>query len=755
MFGCVAYALVPVAKRRKFGDRTEKMRFLGYHKGHRGYRLMERGGNRVFYRTDVTFDEHNFRLTPEEDERRVMETPSVEIDVCSSGRRAGKPAPEVPVAVPDRVPANLRVMPEMVAIPNEPQPELAAVHSRPTRMKKPIDRYGVDEQAKVIEVDEEVEELIASALCAAEMDEPKTLREARKRPDASKWLAAAQEEMNSLMEHETWSLTKLPPGRKIVGSKWVFKVKLDENGEAARYKCRLVAEMDEPKTLREARKRPDASKWLAAAQEEMNSLMEHETWSLTKLPPGRKIVGSKWVFKVKLDENGEAARYKCRLVAQGYTQAQGVDYHETFAPVARFGSIRTLLATAAQRRMHVHQMDVHTAFLTGKLDEDIYMSQPEGFVVEGKEEQVCHLHRSLYGLKQSPRCWNRELNCHLIDSGFKQSKADPCVYYRWKNGNLNIVSIYVDDLILVVDLMKDLEQTKEELSARFKMKDLGQLRYCLGIVCEQRTGCIKLNQRPYIDNLVRRFGLDKACGVSTPADACVKLVAEDGISQPADPRLFQQIVGSLQYAAGGTRPDIAYAVSSVAKFCNQPTELHLTAAKSVLRYLKQTRDLSLTYVKNTPEAIIGYSDADWAGDVKDRRSTSGNVFLLGGAAITWASKKQSSVALSTVEAEYMSLSVATHEAIWLRQLQEELGMKDAGPTLIYEDNQGAISMAKNPVFHKRTKHIQIRYHFVREAVEDEVITLEYCRTSEMLADSFTKPLPHEQFERLRIGIGLS
>ena len=356
----------------------------------------------------------------------------------------------LPVAVPDRVPANLRVMHEMVAVRNEPQPELAAVHSRPTRMKKPIDRYGVDEQAKVLEVDDEVEEMIASALCAADMDEPKSLREARKRPDASKWLAAAQEEMDSLMEHETWSLTKLPPGRKIVGSKWVFKV--------------------------------------------------------------------------KLDENGEAARYKCRLVAQGYTQVQRVDYHETFAPVARFGSIRTLLATAAQRGMHVHQMDVHTAFLNGKLEEDIYMSQPEGFVVEGKEEQVCHLHRSLYGLKQSPRCWNRELNCHLLDSGFQQSKADPCVYFRWKNGNLNIVSIYVDDLILVVDLMKNLEQTKEELSARFKMKDLGQLRYSLGIVCEQRTGCIKLNQRPYIDNLVRRFGLDKACGVSTPADTCVKLV---------------------------------------------------------------------------------------------------------------------------------------------------------------------------------------------------------------------------------------
>ena len=215
--------------------------------------------------------------------------------------------------------------------------------------------------------------------------------------------------------------------------------------------------------------------------------------------------------------------------------------------------------------------------------------------------------------------------------------------------------------------MKDLQKTKAELSARFKMKDLGQLRYCLGIVCEMSEGQICINQRPYIGNLVRRFGLSEACGVSTPADACVKLVAEDGVSLPADPKLYQQIVGSLQYAAGGTRPDIAYAVSMIAKFCHQPTELHMTAAKRVLRYLKHTRDLNLAYVKNSPEAIIGYSDADWAGDMQDRRSTSGNVFLLGGGAITWSSRKQSSVALSTVEAEYMALSVATQEAVWLRQ----------------------------------------------------------------------------------------
>ena len=336
----------------------------------------------------------------------------------------------------------------------------------------------------------------------------------------------------------------------------------------------------------------------------------------------------------------------------------------------------------------------------------------------------------------------------------QQSIADPCVFFQWKEGKLNVVSIYVHDLILVVDMLEDLQKTKSELSARFKMKDLGQLRYCLGIVCDVSDGKICVNQKPYIENLVRRFGLSDACGVSTPADACVKLVADDGVSRPADPKLYQQIVGSLQYAAGGTRPDIAYVVSTVVKYCHQPSDMHMTAAKRILRYLKQTKDLNLTYVENSPEAIVGYSDADWAGDVQDRRSTSGNVFLLGGGAITWSSRKQSSVALSTVEAEYMALSVATQEAIWLQHLQEELGVTNTGPTLIYEDNQGAISMVKNPVFHKRTRHVQIRYHFVREAVEQGTITLEYCRTDDMLADSFTKALARDQFEKLRAGIGL-
>ena len=402
---------------------------------------------------------------------RRDEAPTVKVEVGCSGSRASLPA-EAPVERTNDVTARQREDPKAVAVPREREEKPVAEHSRPTRDRKQVVRYGVEEQIHV------AEEVIDSALCAAETEEPKTMNQAKKRPDAQKWMKAAQDEMDSLLEHDTWSLTKPPLGGKIIGSKWVFKI--------------------------------------------------------------------------KYDENGEAERYRCRLVAQGYTQAQGIDYHETFALVARFGSIRALLAIAAKRKMFVHQMDVHTAFLNGKLDEDIYMSQPEGFEVEGKEDMVCHLHRSLYGLKQSPRCWNKELSCHLLKSGFQQSKADPCVLFQWKNGKLNVISIYVDDLIHVVDLMEDLQKTKADLSARFKMKDLGQLRYCLGIGCNVSEGKICINQKPYIDNLVRQFGLSETCGVSTPAGACVKLVADDGVSRPADLKLYPQIVGSLQYAAGGT-----------------------------------------------------------------------------------------------------------------------------------------------------------------------------------------------------------
>ena len=421
----------------------------------------------------------------------------------------------------------------------------------------------------------------------------------------------------------------------------------DEYADTATHHVHHVAyhlsEIDEPTTMQEARSSDHAAEWKVATDSEYNSLIENKTWELVELPPGRKAVGCKWVFKLKHPGDGTVERFKARLVAKGYAQKCGIDYDETFSPVVRFSSIRFLLAFAVQNDLLIHQMDVETVFLNSKLDEEIYMQQPEGYVKPGEEHLVCKLEK------------------------YRQTEAKP---------------------------------------------------------------------------------------VSTPADLNVKLQKEDGFSRPVDATSYQSMVGSLLYAAIATRPDIAQAVGVVSKFCANPTQNHLTAAKRILRYLKATAYLGLSYKKCADGNLIGYSDADWAGDIDDCHSTSGNVFSFACGAVSWLSKKQATVSLSTAEAEYVALSTATQEAIWLRRLLADVGEPPEGPTEIYEDNQGAVSMAKNPVGHARTKHIDIRYHFVREGVQDGAIALKYIATDEMIADILTKPLPKHRFQKLVTELGM-
>ena len=525
-----------------------------------------------------------------------------------------------------------------------------------------------------------------------------------------------------------------------------------ETAAAVHYACTAY---QEPMSMKEAMSSDQAKQWEEAADAEYKSLMENDTWELVKLPPGRKTVGCKWVFKVKQGPDGEVERFKSRLVAKGYSQRYGLDYDETFSPVVRFSSIRTLLAFAVQNGMFIHQMDVITAFLNGKLDEDIYMNQPEGYIIPGKENFVCYLKRSIYGLKQSPRCWNKELLDYLVELGFIQSVGDPCVFVCTVNDKLVIIAVYVDDLILATEDSTDMCDLKEALGNRFKMKDLGVLHYCLGIEITQDGECLRLNQKQYILRMLEKFGMLDAYSVTTPADGNVKLIKDDGVSAKVDKSLYQSLVGSLLYAAVATRPDIGQSVSAVSKYSSDPTMAHLTAAKRVLRYLKGTMDLGLTYKKSDGNVLKAYSDSDWAGDQDDRHSTSGYVSVLSGGAVNWLSKKQASVALSTAEAEYIALSAATQEVIWLRRLLEDFGVNMSLSTEVLEDNQGAIAISKNPVRHNRTKHIDIRYHFIREAVEDGTVRLTYCPTKDMVADILTKPLPKGQFQLLRAKLGLS
>ena len=513
----------------------------------------------------------------------------------------------------------------------------------------------------------------------------------------------------------------------------------------------------EPQTVQEALSSSEKEKWEDAMQKEMHSIHSNDVWDLVQLPKDRKPVGCKWVFKKKTKSDGSIERYKARLVAQGFSQKQGLDYDETFSPVIRFESFRTLVAIAVQKGLKLHQLDITAAFLNGRLEEEVFMKQLEGFVEEGKEHLVCKLKQSLYGLKQSPRCWNYTLDAHLTSMGYVQSTSDPCIYTS-SEGDTSIIGVYVDDFVIAAKSNEKIEEIKTALSKKFDVKDLGELHYFLGVLVTQnhKRGTVWIGQPSFTESILQKYGMEEAKSVKTPVSADLKLLKASDESETVDQNQYQSAVGSLLYLTTRSRPDIAFAVNNVARFCSKPTKSHWVAVKRIFRYLKGTTHLGLLYSKHAEtEALTGYSDADWAGDRNDYKSTTGYLFQIGGTAVTWKSKKQSCVALSTAEAEYMALSSAAQEAVWMRELVSDLGNSPINSTVIFEDNQSAISMAKNPQYHGRTKHINIKYHFIREQVANGTICLKYCKTEDMLADLLTKGVGPEKFERLRMLYGMS
>ena len=505
-----------------------------------------------------------------------------------------------------------------------------------------------------------------------------------------------------------------------------------------------------PTSYQEATEGPNKKHWEAAMKTEMMSLKENDVWDLVKLPADKKTVGSKWVYKVKTGEDGSVQRYKARLVAQGFTQKYGADFDETFCPVVRQESLRLLMALSVQHGLVLHQVDVTTAFLNGTIDEEVYMQQPQGFVCQGKEELVCKLKKSIYGLKQSPRCWNSTLDTYLKRLGF------PCIYYQKAGSDIVYIGVYVDDIVLAGRDERRLQEIKDDFSKKFDIKDLGEIKYFLGIkvVQDKESNSIWIGQPAYTKNLLKSYGMQDSNPVNTPADANSKLQPATNQDEPLNQTQYQSAVGSLMYLSVSSRPDIAFAVNNLARFNSNPRKEHWSALKRVLRYLNGTINYGLLYKQGGPEHFVGYSDADWAGDLSDRKSTSGYVFILSGGPVSWSSRKQKCVALSTAEAEYVALSAAVQECMWLRQLESELSGDNDTPTVIFEDNQSTIAMAKNPQFHGRAKHIDIRHHFVREQLAHGTIQLEYCPTTEMTADIFTKGLNGERFKNLREKAGI-
>ena len=513
------------------------------------------------------------------------------------------------------------------------------------------------------------------------------------------------------------------------------------------------ADEDEPASVAEALSSPAKDKWLVAMQEEMSSMDKNKVWELVDIPPGRKAIGSKWVFKVKRKADGSIDKYKARLVAKGYTQREGVDHGDTFSPVVRIASIRLILAIVAHLDLELFQLDVKTAFLNGELDEEVYMDQPDGFEAAGFERRVCRLKRSIYGLKQSSRQWYLRFHDSITSFGFEMIEEDHCVYVKRSKKNVLILSLYVDDILLAGNDMSSIVATKEWLSSQFEMKDMGEANYVLGvrIVRNREKKLISLSQETYIKKVLERFRMNNCKPIDTPVEKGLSLSVDqcpknDKEKEQMSNVPYREAIGSLMYAMLCTRPDICFAVGLVSRYQSNPGPDHWKAVKRVLRYLQGTKDLALCYHGGDLK-LRGYSDADWASDRDERKSTSGYAFTLGGAAISWCSKKQTCIALSTMEAEYVACSAAVQEAVWLRRFLRSLGL---GPhideaVLLYSDSTSALAYAKDPKYHGKSKHIDIRHHYIRDMVAQGEVVLKHISTGSMVADPLTKPIARDVF----------
>jgi hypothetical protein len=519
----------------------------------------------------------------------------------------------------------------------------------------------------------------------------------------------------------------------------------------------------DPLSVDAAMHTPQAVQWKAAMQAEIDSLHAAGTYELAPLPTGHRAIGCKWVLKAKRNAAGAVVKYKARLVAKGFAQRYGVDYEETYAPVCRIGSIRVLIALAAHYDWEIHHMDVTSAFLNGDLAETVYMQQPPSFEATGAQAGlVCKLKKSLYGLKQAGRTWNHKIDGLLRQSGFTALDADNCVYKREHKFSVIIISLYVDDLLLFTNDMPALADFKQQLARHFSMTDLGEAKFILGIeiIRDRSQRTIALSQSAYARDVLRTYRMNECKPSPTPVQPGVKLVAPVTGFEAAlsDVRRYQATVGALMWAAICTRPDMSYAVGQLSRYAGNPDKSHDAALIQCLRYLRGTVDYRLTYtgkgrVENVP-ILIGYSDADWAGDADTRRSTTGYLFQLSGGAVSWQSKRQRTTAQSTVEAEYMAAASATKEAVWLSALLTGIGCAPPGPIVLQVDNEGAIKLAENPRHHDLTKHIAVRYHLIRDHIVAGLIVITHVVTHLQAADVLTKGLHREQHDNATRMLGI-
>ncbi|GKC05238.1 retrovirus-related pol polyprotein from transposon TNT 1-94 [Tanacetum coccineum] len=459
------------------------------------------------------------------------------------------------------------------------------------------------------------------------------------------------------------------------------------------------------------------------------------------------IITLKWIFKVKLDELGGVLKNKARLVVRGYRQEEGIDFEESFAPVARLEAVRIFIAFVAHMNMVVYQMDVKTAFLNGIIREDVYVSQPEGFVDGENPNHVYKLNKALYGLKQAPRAWYDLLSSFLLSKG----TVDPTLFIRREGKDILLVQIYVDDIIFASTDPDLCESFSDVMCSKFKMSMMGKLSFFLGLQISQSPKDIFLNQSKYALELLKKYGMVTSKQVDTPIVEKSKL-DEDPKGKPVNPIRYRGMIGTLMYLIS-SRPDLVFVVCMYARYQAKPTEKHLHAVKRIFKYLKGTINMGLWYSKDSCIALTAFVDADHAGCQDTRRGTSGSMQLLGERLVSWSSKKRKSTAISSTEAEYIAPSDCCARILWMRSQLTDYGLV-FNKIPLYCDNKSAIALCCNNVQHSRSKHIDIRFHFIKEQVENGVVELYVVRTDYQLAGIFTKALPRERLNFLIEKLGM-
>ena len=714
VWGCLAYVFVQKDKRRGLESHMEKCVFMGYPAGYKGWTFYNPATKKYFISERAEFDERvfpglsNYKATSPVNLRPTGSTPQPSVPSPDPVFNLGGDSDEVdnpthsvhapvhpvqPALVPDSPPP----APPVDFPPDHPP----TPPRRTTRISRPPGEWW-------------------------KVRHPAP-------PEAEPPVLWSDDEVDEVEEDDV------------------------DDGQQANF-----ASQSTPHTFKQAMNGPQSDYWREAATLEYNTLVENGTWEIVDLPKDQKAIGSGWVFKVKHHSDGSIERYKARIVAKGYSQRPGLDYNESFAPTFRPATLRIIIALAAVEDLELRSVDITSAFTNGDLDEVIYMKQPEGFEIGGPDK-VCRLLKSLYGLKQSARQWNKKLHSVLTELGFKRIESDRSVYI-YSNGEVRIiVPIYIDDITLASKSPAAIDKYVHLLSQHFKCRDLGPTRFLLGVAVERdrSTRTIKLHQGQFILDLLEKYGMSDCKPVLTPLPPKLALSHDMSPCTEEERKLMSEIpylsaVGSLQYLATMTRPDIAHAVAYLARFNANPGLDHWKALKHLLRYLKGTVDHKLHYRGDLSgkELFITYSDASHGDCVDTGRSTAGYVTMMAGGAVGWYSKLQTIVALSTTEAEYMAAVEAGKEIAWMRNILSEFGYSIQEPSTLKLDNQSAITVSKNPEHHGRMKHLDLQFYWLRDKVEHGSISPDFIPTAEMIADSLTKslPAPKVRFCREQMGI---